>query len=104
MSESTMLDEIKSFSFMDTPADSIGVLWAYMIIYVIINLGAWSMVLWPIYRPLSVAQVSFFAQKDRINGNSKNGRGNNTSSLLAMHRRGSASRGTQRAAPQYLWD
>lgn len=29
--------------FMGTPADSIGVLWAYMIIYVIINVGVWGM-------------------------------------------------------------
>jgi hypothetical protein len=72
VSESAILGDIKSFSFIDAPADSIGVLWAYMIIYVIINLGAWSMVLWPIYRPLSVAQVSLIVQKDRINGQSDN--------------------------------
>jgi hypothetical protein len=52
---------------MDTPADSIGVLWAYMIIYVIINLGVWSMLLWPIYRPLSL-----FVQRDRENAQRDN--------------------------------
>lgn len=72
VSESAILRDIKSFSCIDAPADSIGVLWAYMIIYVIINLGVWSMVLWPIYRPLSVAQVSLIVQKDRINGQSDN--------------------------------
>jgi NADH:ubiquinone oxidoreductase subunit 2 (subunit N) len=29
--------------FVDTPRDSIGVLWAYMIIYIIINRGVWGM-------------------------------------------------------------
>jgi NADH:ubiquinone oxidoreductase subunit 2 (subunit N) len=33
------------------PGDSIGVLWAYMLIYAIINVGVWSMLLWPMYRP-----------------------------------------------------
>jgi NADH:ubiquinone oxidoreductase subunit 2 (subunit N) len=37
-----------------TPADSIGVLWAYMIIYVIINVGVWGLLFWPIYRPVSL--------------------------------------------------
>jgi NADH:ubiquinone oxidoreductase subunit 2 (subunit N) len=36
------------------PGDSIGVLWAYMLIYAIINVGAWSLLLWPMYRPMSI--------------------------------------------------
>jgi hypothetical protein len=73
---------------MDTPADSIGVLWAYMIIYVIINLGAWSMLLWPIYRPLSL-----FVQRDRENRN-KQCRNTTASAGGALGR-------AHRSSPQY---
>lgn len=88
----TSISEVQSFSFMDTPADSIGVLWAYMIIYVIINLGAWSMLLWPIYRPLSL-----FVQRDAENQSDNQNRNKKRHRLPAGGLRG-------RAAPQYLWD
>jgi hypothetical protein len=86
----SILGEAKSFSFMDTPADSIGVLWAYMIIYVIINLGAWSMLLWPIYRPLSL-----FVQRDREN------RQLGKTQSLEHNAQGRVLGGAHRAAPQY---
>lgn len=89
--QSTILGEVKSINFMDTPVDSIGVLWAYMIIYVIINLGAWSMLLWPIYRPLSL-----FVQRDRENVHSQPRK-----MTTAIDGTG---RGAIRAAPQYQWD
>ena len=84
--------------FMNTPADSIGVLWAYMIIYVIINAGVWGMLFWPIYRPLSLfaSAVPTGAQAE---GQKNRGRyeGHQSASGLSF-------RGASRAAPQFLWD
>ena len=79
--------------FMDTPGDSVCVLWSYMIIYVIINLGAWGMQFWPIYRPVSLFEPSkAFAESRKI------GMGG----ALAQGASGSPTR--VRRAPQFLWD
>lgn len=34
-----------------TQGDSIGVLWAYMFIYILINLGVWGLIMWGVHRP-----------------------------------------------------
>jgi NADH:ubiquinone oxidoreductase subunit 2 (subunit N) len=31
--------------------DAVGSLWAYMILYTIINVGVWSLIMWPMTRP-----------------------------------------------------
>lgn len=79
------------------PRDSMGVLWAYMIIYIIINRGVWGMQFWPIYRP-----VSLFVRT--------NSRGTNTKATdnLRLQTSSATSRNPNSlsigAAPQYLWD
>jgi hypothetical protein len=89
----TNTDRNISKFFMDTPRDSIGVLWAYFIIYVMINTGVWGLLFWPIYRPLSphtrnterTSQIEYSPQPQR-------GRGWGGGQL------------SHRAAPQFLWD
>jgi hypothetical protein len=58
-----------------------------MIIYVIINLGAWGMLFWPIYRP-----VSLFV-RTRQNTESRKRLGRGTASPTSIRR-----------GPQFLWD
>lgn len=84
--------------FMGSPADSIGVLWAYMIIYVIINVGVWGMQFWPIYRPVSL----FRRQKPSTT--------TGQSTVFASAQNSGVKEevfapfGTRGAAPQFLWD
>lgn len=107
--------------FMATPGDSIGVLWAYFIIYAIINVGMWGMLFWPIYRPVSLfVRVTHIPKGEA--GNAQNNKFHTTTrertSISAPHpllgsgaqmknmetqrQRGNPQRG--RAAPQFLWD
>lgn len=72
--------------FTEMPGDSVGVLWSYMIIYVIINLGVWGMQFWPIYRP-----VSLFV-RTKQNTERRKRPVDETVSL------------SNRRAPQFLWD
>ena len=86
--------------FMGTPADSIGVLWAYIIIYVIINVGVWGMQFWPIYRPVSLFRRSTTDSTRRgqstvfVSAQNSSPQSSPLASKLA----------SGRAAPQFLWD
>ena len=85
------------------PGDSIGVLWAYMLIYAIINVGAWSQLLWPMYRPMSI----FVRARSgaRAENNTETGT-EGTVHKEALHtsdihnRRGLSNR----SSPQFIWD
>lgn len=93
------------------PGDSIGVLWAYMLIYAIINIGVWSQQLWPMYRPVSVfglvtSHGSTREASNRESMNTSEGVSANSSSAQrgGLHRRGSTLPLGQSSAPQFLWD
>lgn len=103
-------------SFINTPADSIGVLWTYMVIYVIINAGVWGMQFWPIYRP-----VSLFASAGRQDPNNrKRNRSGEAEQHSSVAQSAVQSAAQQKpiqvstgqlsahnvggAAPQFLWD
>ena len=92
--------------FMGSPADSIGVLWAYMIIYVIINVGVWGMQFWPIYRP-----VSLFRRKTTSTTREQSTAfvsAQNSNPLLrsvdGVKEEAFGPYGTTGSAPQFLWD
>lgn len=72
--------------------DSVGVLWAYMTIYAIINVGTWSQLLWPMYRPMSVFGQQREAEEPEHKDALRGSHISNRNSLLA------------RRSPQYLWD
>lgn len=94
------------------PGDSIGVLWAYMLIYAIINVGVWSMLLWPMYRPQSVfgrdtshrsASIhpqSGTSNKESTNTNDVGRAAHKSANTSNAYRRGLSRRGS----PQFLWD
>lgn len=93
------------------PGDSIGVLWAYMLIYAIINVGVWSQLLWPMYRPVSVfgldsSHGSTREASNRESVNTSDGVSANSSSVQrgGLRRRGSTMPLAQSSAPQFLWD
>lgn len=92
-----------------TPADSIGVLWRYMIIYVIVNLGVWGMQFWPIYRPVSLfvrrGHSTDESNSSTTNSGSSNSReGVRTPTLRSAGRAETSGQLSNRAAPQFLWD
>ena len=99
------------------PGDSIGVLWAYMLIYAIINVGVWSQQLWPMYRPVSVfgldtshGSTGEASNRESVNTSDGSDKGlaeqANSSSAQrgGLHRRGSTMPLAQSSAPQFLWD
>lgn len=95
------------------PGDSIGVLWAYMLIYAIINIGCWSLLLWPMYRPVSVFSSAISGKTWQRQTQTGNGSRRATDarpgevyakaehSKISTSYRGSLSR---RDSPQFLWD
>jgi hypothetical protein len=94
--KTNLIDNIANIGYSNmliaTPADSIGVLWAYIIIYVIINLGVWGMLFWPIYRP-----VSLFIRSSSSSNVNKQYNTQQTSEI-------STGQLSNAVAPQYLWD
>lgn len=98
------------------PGDSIGVLWAYMLIYAIINVGVWSMQLWPMYRPVSVfgldtsqGRKTEASNTESMNQNSGTSAAQSSANTSNAYRRGLSRRGSavplaQSSAPQFLWD
>lgn len=79
------------------PGDSVGVLWAYMIIYAIINVGTWSLLLWPMYRPMSI----FVRDRGNVYGqNMPNTGAHNTINKEALQ----SSQISNRRSPQFIWD
>lgn len=81
------------------PGDSVGAQWTHMFIYIVINLGVWGLIMWPMVRPHRIPRTNLqpFGEKQKNIQTS-------SSEDKEVFRSLASSIGTKASGPQYIWD